>query len=104
MKFFTNWLAKKPEDKEETFFKFYVSDDGEEINYNFEALDINKFLQMMSILLSGGMSEEIIDCIFKEIKDDDVRNDFIIDILARTEVSLKEKGDTIVVSPSAFTV
>jgi hypothetical protein len=104
MKFFTNWLAKKSEDKEETFFKFYVSDDGEEINYNFEALDIDKFLQMMAILLSGGMSEEIIDCIFKEIKDDEVRNDFIIDILARTEISLKEKGDSIVVSPSAFNV
>jgi hypothetical protein len=95
--------CKKPAE-EETFFKFYVSKDGESVDYNFEAKDLDKFLQMMSLLLSGGISEEIIACIFKEIDDDEVKEAFILDLLNRTEESLKEKGDSLVVSPSEFSV
>ena len=101
MGFFSRW--KKPA-VEETFFKFYVSKDGESVDYNFEARDLDKFLQMMSLLLSGGISEEIIACIFKEIEDDEVKEEFIMDLLRKTEASLREKGDSLVVSPSEFSV
>jgi hypothetical protein len=100
MGFLSRW--KKP--KEETFFKFYISQDGDSVDYEFEARDLDKFLQMMSLLLSGGISEEIINCIFKEIDDDDLKEAFILDLLSKTEASLKEKGDSLVVNPSEFSL
>ena len=107
MGFFKRLFAEKPieeEEVQETFFKFYVSDDRTEIKYKFETGDLDSFLQMMSLLLSGGISEEIVECIFNEIKDDEVKETFIFDLLHRTEESLKDKGDSLLVSPSDFTV
>lgn len=95
---------KKPVETEETFFKFYVSKDGESVDYNFEAKDLDKFLQMMSLLLSGGISEEIVNCIFKEIDDEEVKEAFILDLLSKTEASLREKGEGLVVNPSEFSL
>jgi hypothetical protein len=103
------WANRKPEpepevEEEKTFFKFYISNDGTEIRYKFETGEGDRFLQMMSLLLSGGISEEIVECIFDEIKDDEVKEAFIIDLLHRTEESLKDKGGVSVVSPSDFTI
>lgn len=95
---------KKPKPESDTFFKFFISEDGTAIDYNFEAHDLDKFLQMMSLLLSGGINEEIMDCIFQEIDDKEIKDAFILDLLSKIDVSLKEQGGRVVVSPSEFTV
>lgn len=99
------WFFKKRKKKEpENFFNLYLSDDGENIDYKFETKDLDKFLQMMSLFLCGGINEEIIGCICKEINDKDIEEQFLLDIITKAELSLKEKGGSVVVSPSEFTV
>lgn len=98
MGLFSRW--KKP--KEQTFFKFFISEDGESIDYEFETFDLDKFLKMMAILLSGSISEEIIDCIFKEINDDKIKDSFVNDLLNRIDESLSKRGEDLVVNPSEF--
>lgn len=105
MGIFKKWRKKpKPESEPETFFKFFISEDGTTIDYNFETHDLDKFLQMMSLLLSGGINEEIMACVFKEIDDEDIKEAFILDLLGKIDMSLKEQGGRVVVSPSEFTV
>ena len=104
MGFFDKWRKKPKEIENKTFFKFFISEDGNNIDYNFEAHDLDKFLQMMSLLLSGSVSEEIINCIFKEIDDENIKESFISDILHNIENSLKAQGDRSVISSSEFNV
>ena len=73
-----------------------------EIGCSYKADDLNQFLQMLILILSGDVNQDVIDSVFDEIDHEEIKAEFL-DALEKYCIEIKvKKKDKPVVSPSEY--
>ena len=95
--------------EEETFDKknyitFFVDEDGEDLKCKFNVTNIDNFLSIMVLILSGSATEDIIDLVFKEIDDEEIKSTFMSALLAHSSNNLNSEKQKPAISASEFSI
>lgn len=86
------------------YITFFVDEDGEDLKCNFNINDIDKFLSILTLVLSGSISEDVIELIFEKIDDEEVKNIFMTRLLAYTSNNLNSEKQKPAISASEFSI
>jgi len=86
------------------FITFFVDEDGEDLKCNFNINDIDKFLSILTLVLSGSIAEDVIELIFEKIDDEEVKNIFMTRLLTYASNNLNSEKQKPVISASEFSI
>ena len=70
--------------------------------YNIKDMDI--FLNILCVILSGSATKDVIDLIFKEIDDPEIKNLFVSQLLTESSNNLNSEKQKPVISASEFSI
>ena len=95
--------------EEDTFDKknyitFFVDEDGEDLKCKFNITDMDQFLSILTLLLSGSITEDVVELIFEQIDDEEVKNVFISKLLADASNNLNSEKQKPAISASEFSI
>jgi hypothetical protein len=91
------------EEDGKNYLKFYIEKDSDELGFEFKIADIDMFLNIVSTVLSGQVTETVLKFVFEAIDDDKIKEKFIDELLEVSEEKLRDttKGQ-LVIKPSEF--
>ena len=81
-----------------------MDEDGEDLKCNFNINDIDKFLSILTLVLSGSIAEDVIELIFEKIDDEEVKNIFMTRLLTYASNNLNSEKQKPVISASEFSI
>ena len=94
----------KSDTKHKNYINFYVDKDEEDVHCEFNIDDADIFLPMVVMILSGSMSDEVIDLILQNIDNEEIKQNFMNTILKVSQDNLHELSERSVIKPSEFQV
>ena len=86
------------------YITFFVDEDGEDLKCKFNITDMDEFLSILALVFSGSITEYVIDLIFEEIDDEEVKNIFMTKLLADTSNNLNSEKQKPAISASEFSI
>jgi len=94
---------EKPDDDKD-YITFFVDEEGEDLKCKFNIQDMNTFLNILCLVLSGSVTEDTIDLIFKQIDDEEAKKLFISNLLTQSSNILNSEKQKPVISASEFSI
>ena len=86
------------------YITFFVDEDGEDLKCKFNITDMDQFLSILTLVFSGSITEYVIDLIFEEIDDEEVKNIFMTKLLADASNNLNSEKQKPAISASEFSI
>ena len=86
------------------YITFFVDEDGEDLKCKFNITDMDQFLSILALVFSGSITEYVIDLIFEEIDDEEVKNIFMTKLLADASNNLNSEKQKPAISASEFSI
>jgi hypothetical protein len=96
-------LEEETVDKK-NYITFFVDEDGEDLKCKFNITDMDEFLSILALVFSGSITEYVIDLIFEEINDEEVKNIFMTRLLADASNNLNSEKQKPAISASEFSI
>ena len=90
-------------DNQEIYIKFSLLDSGE-IQCNYEAKDVDLFLKMLTMIMSGEIAFDVIEQIFSDIDDEELKSEFLKTLYDSCNDQLEVKNEEVVIKPSQFRI
>lgn len=90
-------------DNQEIYIKFSLLDSGE-IQCNYEAKDVDLFLRMLTMIMSGEIAFDVIEKIFSDIDDEELKHEFLRNLYNSCNDQLEAKNEEVVIKPSQFRI
>ena len=90
--------------KSTDYIKFFVNKNSEDVHCEFNIDDANIFLRMIVMILSGTMSNEVIDLILQNIDNEEIKQNFMNTLVKVSQDNLYELSERSVIKPSEFQV
>ena len=88
----------------EDYIKFYVSKNSEDVNCEFHIDNVDIFLQMITMIVSGAISEEVISLILQNIDNEETKEHFMNTLMKVSQDNLNKLSERSVIKPSEFQV
>lgn len=86
------------------YIKFYVNKGEEDVSCEFFIEDIDIFLQMITMIVSGAISEKVINLILQNIDNEEIKEHFMTAMIKMSQDNLSELSERSVIKPSEFQV
>lgn len=86
------------------YITFFVDEDGEDLKCKFNITDMDQFLSILALVFSGSITEYVIDLIFEQIDDEEVKNIFMTKLLADASNNLNSEKQKPAISASEFSI
>jgi len=83
---------------------FFTDENGEDLKCKFNINDMDKFLSIVTLVLSGSITEHVVNLIFEEIDDEEVKNIFMTRLLADASNNLNSEKQKPAISASEFSI
>jgi len=95
-------------DEEQTddknYVTFFIEDGEEDLKCKFNIQDMNVFLNILCLLLSGSVTQDIIDLIFEQIDDQGLKSLFMSTLLKQSSNNLNSEKQKPAISASEFNI
>ena len=89
---------------ERNYITFFIDQDGEDLQCKFNITDMDKFLSILTLVLSGSITEDVVELIFEQIEVEEVKNIFMTKLLADTSNNLNSEKQKPAISASEFSI
>ena len=89
---------------ERNYITFFIDQDGEDLQCKFNITDMDKFLSILTLVLSVSITEDVVELIFEQIDDEEVKNIFMTKLLADTSNNLNSEKQKPAISASEFSI
>ena len=89
---------------EKNYITFFIDEEGQDLQCKFNITDIDEFLSILALVFSGSITEYVIDLIFEEIDDEEVKNIFMTRLLADASNNLNSEKQKPAISASEFSI
>jgi hypothetical protein len=86
------------------YIKFYVNKGEEDVSCEFRIEDIDIFLQMIIMIVSGAISDKVISLILQNIDNEETKEHFMTTLMKVSQDNLSELSERSVIKPSEFQV
>ncbi|REK50271.1 MAG: hypothetical protein DWQ49_15705 [Bacteroidetes bacterium] len=86
------------------YITFFTDEDGENLECKFNITNMDQFLSILALVLSGSITEDVIELIFEEIDDEEVKNIFVSRLLTDASNNLNSEKQKPVISASEFSI
>ena len=89
---------------EKNYITFFVDKDGEDLKCKFNITDMDEFLSILALVFSGSITEDVVELIFEQIDDEEVKNIFMTRLLADASNNLNSEKQKPAISASEFSI
>ena len=89
---------------EKNYITFFIDEEGQDLQCKFNITDMDEFLSILALVFSGSITEYVIDLIFEEIDDEEVKNIFMTRLLADASNNLNSEKQKPAISASEFSI
>ena len=86
------------------YINFYVDKNSEDVHCEFNIGDVDVFLPMIVMILSGTMSNEVINLILQNIDNEEIKQNFMNTLSKVSQDNLCKLSERSVIKPSEFQV
>lgn len=89
---------------EKNYITFFIDEEGQDLQCKFNITDMDKFLSILTLVLSGSITEDVVELIFEQIDDEEVKNIFMTRLLADASNNLNSEKQKPAISASEFSI
>jgi len=89
---------------DKNYITFFIEEAGEDLKCKYNIKDMDIFLNILCVILSGSATKDVIDLIFKEIDDPEIKNLFVSQLLTESSNNLNSEKQKPVISASEFSI
>lgn len=89
---------------DKNYVTFFIEEDEEDLKCKFNIQDMNVFLNILCLLLSGSVTQDIIDLIFEQIDDQGLKSLFMSTLLKQSSNNLNSEKQKPAISASEFNI
>jgi len=89
---------------EKNYITFFIDEEGQDLQCKFNITDMDQFLSILTLVLSGSITEDVVELIFEQIDNEEVKNIFMTRLLADASNNLNSEKQKPAISASEFSI
>jgi len=89
---------------EKNYITFFIDKEGQDLQCKFNITDMDQFLSILTLVLSGSITEDVVELIFEQIDNEEVKNIFMTRLLADASNNLNSEKQKPAISASEFSI
>ena len=89
---------------EKNYITFFIDKEEQDLQCKFNIIDMDQFLSILTLVLSGSITEDVVELIFEQIDNEEVKNIFMTRLLADASNNLNSEKQKPAISASEFSI